>query len=257
MTIDSIKSALCSKDDPKNPLCMELDDDKINTTAFTSASMVHELSETPVFWFSLGGMFFQVLWALFLLGFLVSVIVSYQTALEPGMLLKIGRKFFWRTFRFSIVYGAFCMALNMVICTVVKSLFFPSTAFELLPTWVIELCSIPAYIILAKPLILVPCIMIIGNKMLLEATALISQFAILKAKALLAIFIATASLEGLISALQLFMDHEKIAFNVVIAVKGCLMGSLILLAGLYGVWFVNGGKFSKDAETELELSEAL
>ena len=43
----------------------------------------------------------------------------------------------------------------------------------------------------------------------------------------------------------------------VFAIKGCLMGALILLMGLCGVWLVNGGKFGKNEKAELELSEAI
>ena len=53
ITVDSIKSALCSKDDPENPLCMALDDD-IAIEAFTSASMIYELCEEPLLNFAPG-----------------------------------------------------------------------------------------------------------------------------------------------------------------------------------------------------------
>lgn len=223
----------------------------------SNSDFISNLSETAAFWYSLGAMFFYMMWTMLFLGFLASLIVICQTPQEPAVLLKIGRRFFWRIMRFSIIYGSLWVILRASLYYIVKSLFFPSLAIELMPFWVLELCSIPPCIILAKPLILVPCIMIVRNCMLLEASAEISQYEILKAKALLAIFISAVTLDRLFSILLLYIDYERVFFDVLVAIKGCLMGALILLMGLCGVWLVNGGKFGKNEKAELELSEAI
>jgi len=216
----------------------------------------NQLTGTPAFWYSLGGMVFGVLWIMFLLGFLVSITIKSQMALEPVVLLKIGRRYFWRLFRYFVIYGVLCIAITMVVFTAVARFLFPAVDANSIPLWVVELCAIPAYLMLAKPLVLVPCIMIVRNCMVMEATSLISDYAIFKSKALLAIFTAAVLVDRAFSVIVFFVDIDSAAFFVLIGVKGWLIGELMLATGLCGVWFVNGGKFNEDLKKDLEISEA-
>lgn len=210
-----------------------------NGTAITSGTM----SQTTSFMFSMGAMIFMILWMTLHLGFLATLKINYATALDPKLLFLIGRRYFWRLVRFQIFMTLFSIAAFIVVLSAAKAIFFPSIPEQSIPVLASATCAIIATSALAKPMLLVPPIMICKNCMVLEAFRIMSDYRILDIKILPAIFICGVTAAAGFSILLMNIEPNTAISNVLIASKGVFAGTMAMVTGCIGIWFIGGNKF--------------
>ena len=143
------------------------------------------------FWVSfllgLGTMAFVIVAYMFLFGFVATACHEGLEKKEPTELLRAGRYFFWRMVRFEILFSIFWFALVMVLSVIVGTIAMQTKTDNGIPYWLFNICMFTALVILIKPLLSVPAIMIAKDKMVLEATKLLKEFSLMQAKDLLAL----------------------------------------------------------------------
>ncbi len=188
-------------------------------------------------------MVFKILSLLLLLGFLGTININYPTALDPIVLIRIGTRFFWRFIRFELLFELYFWAASGLLFSAVSFLFFPSVAPENIPVWVLLICGGIAISVLAKPLLLIPAIMICRNCMVLPAAAAMPKYKISEMRILAIVLVTGLSIAGAITAAYTNMDSNTVLFKVAIASKAIIVGVFLLVIGAMGIWFIGGGRF--------------
>jgi hypothetical protein len=206
------------------------------------ASLSSNMSQTTTSLYFFAMMAFMVTWLTLFLGFLGTLNINYPTALDPIVLIRIGVRFFWRFIRFELILSLYFIAASIVVCSAISFLFFGSADAEI-PSWVYQICGVIVMGILAKPILLIPPIMICRNCMVLQAIRKMPEFRILEMKALPIVYVTGLLIIGGITALHTDMPSDTNLFKVVVAVKAIIAGIFSLMTGVIGIWFVGGYKF--------------
>jgi hypothetical protein len=201
------------------------------------------MSQTTTLLYSLAMMAFMVLWLILFLGFLGTLSINYATPLDPMVLVRIGKRFFWRFVRFQFLFALYYLAASILIFSAVKFLLFPSIEPENVSPWVSYACGVIVMGVLAKPILLIPPIMICRNCMVFQAVRTMSRCRISDMKILPIVFVTGLIITGALSAVHMEMAADTTLFKVIIAVKAILAGIFYLATGAIGVWFISGSRF--------------
>jgi hypothetical protein len=181
---------------------------------------------------------FAVVWQMLYLGFLATAYSEGARPKEPGELLRVGRYYFWRMLRFQVVLGIVYVGISFVFLATVYSIVFEAKNPLEIPVWVANLCSFAALAVLVKPFLLCPAVMIVTDRMALEAFALLKAYRILKAKGLLALFFVCFGVIFLISSLLSSAGRDGPYYYILVAGYGIISSTLILAVTLGAVLFV-------------------
>jgi len=216
-------------------------------TAITKAPIT--MSQTTTLLYTMTATVFFVFFLILYLGFLATLSVNHDTPHDPTTLVRIGRLFFWRFIRFELFIVLYYFAVAMLIYSPMKFLFFRTTNVEDMPQWTFHLCRLATAAILAKPILLIPPIMICKNIMLLPAVKNLSDYRISDIKALPIIFITGILITGTITSIQAEIEPKSMIFNILTIAKVIISPTFILLTGMIGIWFITGNKFGTLPET--------
>jgi hypothetical protein len=133
----------------------------------------------------IGTVVFAIAAYMFLFGFLATACHEGLTKKEPVELLRAGRYFFWRMVRFELLFSVAWIGLFFLITSIISALILGIKPGEVIPDWVLVICMFAGLLILLKPVLLVPAIMIAWDKMVLESVKLLKAFKLREAKELL------------------------------------------------------------------------
>jgi hypothetical protein len=212
--------------------------------------MVEEASQTieseqivhsPVwasFLLGMGTMAFAIIAYMFLIGFLATACHEGIEKKEPIDLLRAGRYFFWRMVRFEILFSILWFALVMLFSAIVGTIVLQAKAQEGIPYWLFYMCMFAALVILIKPMLLAPAIMIARDKMVLDAVKLLKQYCLKEAKNLLLLVGASLLLMAGLSVTLSFAEIGTYYYYAVLGASGFLSSALLLLIGLSAVRFI-------------------
>ena len=213
------------------------------------------MTETTSLLYSTASMVFFVLFLTIYLGFLATLSVNYDTPHDPSILIKIGRIFFWRNFRFHILFEIYCISIALLILSPMKLLFFRTTNIDDMPQWLLHICMIIAIAIFSKPLLLVPPIMIYKNLMILPAIKVMANYPISKIKILPALLIGGFLFVGSILEMLNVIKPNTVILSITFAACSIIMATIMLLTGIIGIWFVAGKRFGAMQEIPEETTE--
>ncbi len=121
---------------------------------------------------SAGAMAFSVFWMMLFAGFLSTTLHYSQTPAQPAELLRAGRGFFWRIFRFQLFFSI----VHMIFSVVIFAAFGVVGDKKDMPEWVMNLCSMAAAAVLIKVMLLTPAIIIVRNCRVREALAVLKEY---------------------------------------------------------------------------------
>ena len=124
---------------------------------------------------SAGAMGFEVIWTMLFAGFLSTAVNYSETPAQPSELLRAGRGFFWRIFRFRIFLSFLYIVLLVMALAVAGSLTGQKDPKNL-PEWMKNLCSMAAAAVLIKVILLGPAIIIVRNCRVREALAVLREY---------------------------------------------------------------------------------
>ncbi len=136
-----------------------------------------EQSQLPVFLLSAGSVLFSVLWLMVFTGFLRSVLFGPDQPSGVGDLLRFSKGFFWRMVRYQLLISILFMLLlqiGLVISGAAESPVPDNPSYSDIHK--IQLASFIAAVILIKPALLCPAIMLVEDKMVFASLGNLSRY---------------------------------------------------------------------------------
>jgi hypothetical protein len=194
-----------------------------------------------------------IVWQLLFLGFLRTSFVNGPAQQEPKTLVMVGRAFFWRTFRFQIILGFVYIAIASLIYSLMISVMYKDVPIADLPDWVMLSASFLSIIILIKPLLLCPAIMIVSGCMVKDSFTRLKNFKPLTDPLMLRLFIAFIATAFVFSTIETLTKTGTIGHHLILAIQGITTSSLWLIISLYTIKFI--ADRTKPATEPTEIAE--
>jgi len=114
------------------------------------------------------------------LGFLKTACTDDGTApREPAVMLRIGRGYFWRMLRFQLIISVVWMALFILVVSVAGHFLAGGARPEDFPPWVPAMSLLLSLVVLIRPLVLSPALMVGCDMMALESIRATRRYRIL------------------------------------------------------------------------------
>ena len=190
------------------------------------------------FIWGMGTALFAVIWQMLYLGFLATACTEGTAPKQPGELVGAGRMFFWRMLRFQIALGIAYIGISLMVLAIVQSVSLGQKDTSSIPAWIAHLCSFAALVVLAKPMLLTPAVMIVRDRMVLEAFGLLKEYKLLEAKALLWAFFVCFATVYLLSSLLSLIETGSVFYYALVGIYAVVSSALIVAVTLGAVLFV-------------------
>ena len=188
----------------------------------------------------MGTALFAIVWQMLYLGFLATAYSEGSSPQQPAQLVGIGRLFFWRMLRFQIILGVIYIGMSFVILVIVQSVILGAEEVSQIPDWVAHLCSFAALSVLAKPMLFIPAVMIVRDRMVLEAVGLLKEYRFFEEKGLVRAFFVCFATVYLLSSLLGLMEPGGVFYYAVVGIYAVVSSLLIVALNLGAVLFVAG-----------------
>ena len=198
----------------------------------------------------LGTMAFWMVWQLLYLGFLGTSFIDPAEPREPMELLRIGKRFFWRMLRFQLVFGCAYMIVVLSIAGFLMKTASADGTMDNVPLWIPPVSSFAAFAVLIKPLVFIPAVMIVRDKMVTETFMSLGQFPLARAIKLLKLFFSCFAVIFLLSFVHSLTAPKTLIHYAMTCVYGLCTSFLLLLTAMAAVKFVA-------QRTDLALEEEL
>jgi hypothetical protein len=196
---------------------------------------------------------FYVVSMILRLGLLRSIFTDGAKPCEPGELLRTGKPFFWRMFRFEIIYGAVLAGVMIILIMVISSVFLDERQIANPPRWVMPMSLFAGCVLLAKPWMLMPAVFIAGDTSLVEAFRLHKRFSLMGQTTLIGLFVLlSAARVGLINMDFINDDSSAILKYSYLGACTILISAVIFAVNLVALKFV-AGDFVESVEVEAEI----
>lgn len=143
-------------------------------------------------------------------------------------LLQTGRPFFWQLFIFACLYGIIRLAPTLILVRFIS----PSKS------WVVGLFNIALAVVLIKPLLLVPAMIIVHKMRAFEGLKCFMKYHIFEAKELLILFAAQQVFRLLHLFVRPLLSKPRIVYYFTSATTNIIMTLLGLAIALSAVLFV-------------------
>jgi hypothetical protein len=189
----------------------------------------------------LGTMAIAIVATMLYLGFLKTACTDGTAPREPGVLLRIGRYYFWRTMRFQLIAFIVYFVLSGLVLSFFTS-FFPEAAKpEDFPKWVLGISSLLPLIVLIKPLTLSPALMVGCDMMAVKSIVSIRRHRIFGERKVLALYVLGFIIISVISmSLDMFNTSGVLRYFT----AGCcnvVVGAAVLAVHLEALRMVTFG----------------
>ncbi|HIJ67507.1 MAG TPA: hypothetical protein HPP51_04405 [Planctomycetes bacterium] len=188
----------------------------------------------------MGTTLLAIIWQMLYLGFLATACSQDAGPRQPAQLVSIGRLFFWRMLRFQILLGVIYIGISFVILAVVQSVVLASKQVSGIPDWVVHLCSFAALVVLAKPMLFIPAVMIVRDRMVLEAVGLLKEYRFFEAKDLVRAFFLCFAAVYLLSFFLGMIKPNGAFYYAAVGLYAVVSSALIVAVTLAAVIFVAG-----------------
>jgi len=189
------------------------------------------------FIWGMGTALFAIIWQMLYLGFLATAYTEGASPKQPGQLVSVGRLFFWRMLRFQIILGIIYIGISFVILAIVQSVALGQKDVA----------------VLVKPILLVPAVMIVRDRMVLEAFGLLREYRLLEAKALVRAFFVCFATVYLLSSLLSLIEPGGVFYYAAVGIYAVVSSALIVTLTLGALLFV--GSKTKLATEDTENTE--
>ena len=175
------------------------------------------------------------------LGFLRTVYLQGQTRQLPLVLLKIGKHFFWRMVGLGLLYMIAYFILAWLIFLIVKQLISIDTTFfqtAKVARLAYQLFFVPAMLILIKPVLLMPALIVVLDCGILKSFKLLKQCKLLDAKELVILFFVPMALTFLWAFLPKLNGVETTSQYILTIVPTVINYFIWLMIAVTAVRFV-------------------
>lgn len=185
-----------------------------------------------------GTMAFWIVWQLLYIGFLATSFINPAEPREPMELLRIGKRFFWRMLRFQLVFGCAYMVIMLFIASFLMKTAQPDGTMDDVPLWIMAISSFTAFAVIVKPLVFIPAVMIVRDKMVTETFMSLGQFPLARAIELLKLFFSCFAVIFLLSFVHSLTVPKTLIHYAVTGIRGLCTSFLLLLTAMAAVRFV-------------------
>jgi hypothetical protein len=202
----------------------------------------------------MGTVLFAVILQMLYLGFLATAYSEGASPKQPAQLVSVGRLFFWRMLRFQVILGIVYIGISFVILAIVQSVVLGAEEVSGIPDWVAHLCSFAALAVLAKPMLFMPAVMIVRDRMVLEAIGLLKEYRFLDAKDLVRAFFVCFATVYLLSSLLGLIEAGSVFYYLLVGIYAVVSSALIVALTLGAVLFVGSKTAPTTEPTENNLT---
>ena len=136
-------------------------------------------------------------------GFLRMVFLEGAKPQQPQILLRAGKPFFWRMAVFGLIYSMVFLSLLLIMTIFFKGMFFSEENYR-----IVQIFQIFFMIILVKPVVFIPAIMIVLNSRLFESFGYLKFCRIFKAKEVIVFF----AIQIIILSVSILLKAENTDF---------------------------------------------
>ena len=186
----------------------------------------------------MGTMAFWMVWQLLYIGFLGTSFIKPVEPREPMELLKIGKRFFWRMLRFQLVFGCAYMVIVLFISGFLMKIAPADGTIDDIPLWIPPVSSFAALAVMVKPLVFIPAVMIVRDRMVTETFMSLGQFPLARATELMKLFFSCFAVIFLLSFVHSLTAPKTLIHYAVTCVYGLSASFLLLLTAMAAVRFV-------------------
>ncbi len=185
-----------------------------------------------------GTMAFGIVWQLLYLGFVATSFIDSTKPREPMELLRIGKRFFWRMLRFQMVLGCAYMIVVLFISGFLMKIAQVDVTIDDIPLWIPPVSSFAALAVMIKPLVFIPAVMIVRDKMVAESFMSLGQFPMARAIELLKLFFGCFAVIFLLSFVHGLTAPKTLIYYAMTGIYGLSASFLLLLTAMAAVKFV-------------------
>ena len=203
------------------------------------------------FLMGLGLMAFIIFRQLLYLGFLRTAASVGDKPQEPGELLKVGRYYFWRIVRFELVFRLACGMILLAIIEFFSSVVLGVKDLETMPNWLIPLCMFATSVALMRPMLLMPAVMIVRDRMVIEAFGSLKEYKLLAEQGLVKFFVLCFLAISVLSLALSSTQTEGALHYIVLTIYAVGSGAAMLVIYLVAVMFVAGDEFAGMTKQEV------
>ena len=187
-------------------------------------------------------------------GFLRTAYLYGDRRQRISTLLQTGKHFFWQLLVFYTMYGILMLLIGLLLVRV-SALYTSPSGLRTFLTWRFALCSIALAVALAKPLLLVPALIIVRKCRAFEGIKLIWSYKLLRAKELL-LFFAIQQAFVFVSIFMPRLEEVGSAFYHSMGAGRNIIGNLlVIVVTLSAVKFIAGETEKEDQVREVEIEE--
>ena len=155
-------------------------------------------------------------------------------------LLQTGKRFFWQLFIFACLYGIILLVPMLILIRVVG----PSDF------WIVGLCNIALTVVLMKPLLLVPAMIIVRKIRAFDALRSFMTYKIFEARELLILFAAQQVFRLLYLFARPLLGNGGIIYHSTSAITNVVGTLLTIAVALSAVLFVGSKTMLAIEDTE-------
>jgi len=205
----------------------------------TTAPQSGQIPGWAMFVLGLGCALMAVVWQMLYLGFLRTAATDGAAPQDPTALMAVGRGFFWRYLGMQLALGAaMWLVFNLLAAATASMLGYEDAGA--MPMWLMQLASVAAIAILAKPFFLIPSFMLAMNVSAMEAFGMMRLTRLDELGGLPKAYAAGLAAIAAVSAAATFLTAQTPAFYVVEAVLDILHNLIMLILMLATVLFISG-----------------
>ncbi len=154
----------------------------------TEGAPFASLPDGWAFMVGFGVIIFLIVSEMLRLGFLRTAVTGGCRHREPIELLKTGRSFFWRIVRFEIIFAVSLFAVWFVLVVVFGNLWGTNHEVEKFPIWITRGAQPLARIILMKPCLLIPAMIVTCDYNLRKSFQSLKQYRLMDNRSIIALF---------------------------------------------------------------------
>ena len=186
----------------------------------------------------MGTMAFWMVWQLLYIGFLATSFINPAEPREPMELLRIGKRFFWRMLRFQLVFGCAYMAIVLFISGFLMKTAPADGTMDNVPLWIPPVSAFAAFAVMVKPLVFIPAVMIVRDRMVTETFMSLGQFPLARATKLMKLFFSCFAVIFLLSFAHSLTAPKTLIRYAMTCVYGLSTSFLLMLVSMAAVKFV-------------------
>ena len=215
------------------------------------------LPEGWAFLIGFGVIVFLIVYEMLRLGFLRTVLTGGCKQREPMELLKTGRYFFWRIVRFQIIFMFAFIAVWFVLIAVFGNLWAANNDPKSLPTWMDQGGQLLALVILMRPWLLMPAIIVTCDCKVRESFQSLKQFRLMGNNPVIALFMVWVIVQ-VFFVIRLEPGGSNMSTGVnyfMLGIQAIVLSTLNLAITLAAVLFVANALKEKNELGGLEIDE--